>query len=378
MPIAGREYHTKSTRTTDERAARKEAEAFWGKCVLWQQGGPEALPRSLANAFNPEKPFDRVAESWIEDRELEAGSDERRLRGVKDARHLYFAKNGLAAFFKRENVEAITTDRIKAFLRFHIDNSREGKLAPATQKRTLVTLNLILKHAYEKRLVSHLPLMPRVKLQQQPRGWFTKGEYRQLYTKARVLARQAKANGDDKGFDSWMEMADFVVFMINTFLRPSEWSDLRHRHVRVHNGSDRHLELSIIKGKTGQRIVVSMPRAVAVYQRIIERSGNEPDGFLFKPDYPNRQTAKERMRDQFEGLLQATGLKFSGLEKSRPLYSLRHTSLMYRILYGDNVDHLVLAKNAGTSIDQLERFYLSHLTAGMKLENLHSFKPRKR
>jgi hypothetical protein len=164
-----------------------------------------------------------------------------------------------------------------------------------------------------------------------------------------------------------MEMADFVVFMVNCFLRPSEWADLRHRHITVHDGPDRHLEIAVINGKTGQRIVASMPRAVAVYERMIARSGNDPDGFLFKFGYLNRQTAKERMRDQFEILLQETGLKVNGLDAKRPLYSLRHTSLMFRILYGDNVDHLVLAKNAGTSIEQLERHYLSHLTAGMKL-----------
>jgi hypothetical protein len=61
----------------------------------------------------------------------------------------------------------------------------------------------------------------------------------------------------------------------------------------------------------------------------------------------------------------------------RPLYSLRHTALMYRALYGE-VDKLVLARNAGTSIDQLEKFYLSHITAGMKRESLHSRKPVRR
>jgi hypothetical protein len=45
---------------------------------------------------------------------------------------------------------------------------------------------------------------------------------------------------------------------------------------------------------------------------------------------------------------------------------------MLRLLNGDNVDLLMLARNAGTSVDQLERFYLSHADPAMKVENLHS------
>ena len=55
------------------------------------------------------------------------------------------------------------------------------------------------------------------------------------------------------------------------------------------------------------------------------------------------------------------------------LYSLRHTSIMYRLLKGD-VDTLTLAKNARTSQAMIEKFYASRLTALMNLDKLHSFK----
>jgi hypothetical protein len=377
MPIGSRAIHTKSTGTTDQRQATKQAEDLWGKCLLWRQGGIP-LPSPDDTKLNLDRRFDRVADAWLDILVQEAGTDQRRLRNVKDNRHIIYAVNGLAAFFGGDDVDDITTDRIRAYLRFKVEKSRKGTLASATQKRTLVTLNQIMRHAYDRRLISHLPSMPKVKLQQEPRGWFNKTEYRQLYTKAWVLAREARKAGDEQGFDRWMEMADFVVFMVNTFLRPSEWAEIRHRHVTVKHGEpSRYLEIAIIRGKTRKRVVVSMPRAAAVYDRIVARGGDDPEGFLFKSDYSNRQTAMERMRDQFDILLEKTGLKESSLGVSRPLYSLRHTSLMFRALYGDNVDLLALAKNAGTSIAQLEKFYLSHITAGMKLANLHSFKPRK-
>ena len=47
---------------------------------------------------------------------------------------------------------------------------------------------------------------------------------------------------------------------------------------------------------------------------------------------------------------------------------------MLPMLHGDNVDLLMLSRNAGTGVDQLDRFYLSHADPAMKVESLHSVK----
>jgi hypothetical protein len=46
---------------------------------------------------------------------------------------------------------------------------------------------------------------------------------------------------------------------------------------------------------------------------------------------------------------------------------------MFRLLKSKNIDIFMLAKNALTSVNQLERFYLSHAESKMKIENLQSF-----
>jgi hypothetical protein len=48
---------------------------------------------------------------------------------------------------------------------------------------------------------------------------------------------------------------------------------------------------------------------------------------------------------------------------------------MFRFLKGDNINIYDLAKNALTSVDQLERFYLSHAQSKMKIQQLQSFAP---
>jgi hypothetical protein len=51
--------------------------------------------------------------------------------------------------------------------------------------------------------------------------------------------------------------------------------------------------------------------------------------------------------------------------------------LMFRFLKGNNINVYDLAKNALTSVDQLERFYLSHAQSRMKIQQLQSFAPKR-
>jgi hypothetical protein len=45
---------------------------------------------------------------------------------------------------------------------------------------------------------------------------------------------------------------------------------------------------------------------------------------------------------------------------------------MYRLLYGEGLDLLTLARNARTSTEMIERFYASHLEGEMNIEMLQS------
>jgi len=220
-------------------------------------------------------------------------------------------------------------------------------------------------------LIPAVPPMPKFKVKDEPRAWFDQNEYRLLLRAARGFGSEP-----DHYQVSGAELADWVGFMVNCFLRPSDWKSIRHRHVEVHRGEQSYLIIALQKGKTGKRLVWSMPSAVKIYDRIVARCGSEADQHLFLPQYGNRETAHHKMWQAFSSLLKATGLTYDRLGRKRVPYSLRHSALMFRLLNGDNVDLLALAKNAGTSIQMLERFYLSHLGPAMKLANLQSFKAR--
>jgi hypothetical protein len=74
----------------------------------------------------------------------------------------------------------------------------------------------------------------------------------------------------------------------------------------------------------------------------------------------------------FNWVLQNTGLKRSPTGTMRSLYSLRHSAITFRLLYGSGMDLLTLARNARTSVQMIERHYASTLQAEQNIAMLHS------
>ena len=73
--------------------------------------------------------------------------------------------------------------------------------------------------------------------------------------------------------------------------------------------------------------------------------------------------------------LEKCDLKYTSLKQPRQLYSLRHYAIQTRIRKSQGkVNIYFLARNAGTSVEQLERFYLKHMELSDTLiENLAIF-----
>jgi hypothetical protein len=174
------------------------------------------------------------------------------------------------------------------------------------------------------------------------------------------------------------ELYDMVVFLTHSFLRPveSEFYGVRHRDVTVQS-NPRSLQIHIEKGKTGQRMTNTLEACVSIYERICTRNPDyKPNDYLFFPGYPNRGSAKRIAQRIFNRLLEEAGLKSDpGSGETHTLYSLRHTAICMRLVNSKGkVNIFTLAKNAGTSVNQIERFYASRLPLqGDLIRNLQTF-----
>jgi integrase len=96
------------------------------------------------------------------------------------------------------------------------------------------------------------------------------------------------------------------------------------------------------------------------------------EDYLFLPQIKNRKIAGPIMISHFNKILFEANLKFGPLGQKRSLYSLRHTAIMFRLLYGQGIDLLTLARNSRTSVQMIEQFYASNLNAEMNIQLLQS------
>ena len=78
---------------------------------------------------------------------------------------------------------------------------------------------------------------------------------------------------------------------------------------------------------------------------------------------------------QFNYVLEKADLENDEHGQKRSLYSLRHLAIQMRLIKsGGEMNLLWFAKNCGTSIDMIERFYARYLpNSDQVIKNLQSF-----
>jgi integrase len=167
-----------------------------------------------------------------------------------------------------------------------------------------------------------------------------------------------------------------IGFMVNTFVRPVDIKLIKNKHIKIINGDNRYLRISMIETKRHTGQIVSMRTAVSLYKRILahqtSRGFGGDEDYVFFPQVADRQGAISLISNHFKKILDYGNMAVGVNGEKRSLYSLRHTAITFRLLYGSGIDLLTLARNARTSVEMIERFYSSNLTAEMNIGLLHS------
>jgi site-specific recombinase XerD len=263
--------------------------------------------------------------------------------------------------------------------------SRRG-VSAISISQYLQSLRWVFRLAYAEELVTHIPAFPRIKKSSTPRGGFSVGEYRLLIQTARRLSKlndikpathRNRAGGIFTRTESVpRELAWLIGFMVNGFMRPSDIIHIKHKHVEIVRGERIYLRLTLPETKRHKTQIVTLRPAVRIYEnlyRYMHRMGSAgADDYLFLPDIKNRGVAGSVLSRHFKHTLEVAKLRSGQLGQTRTLYSLRHTAIMFRLLYGKGIDLLTLARNARTSVQMVEHFYASQLTAEMNIDLLQS------
>lgn len=332
--------------------------------------------REIANTLGPPSrgeaedfTFLRFARQTIEDDRRRVARGERSMSLVRDGEQILKAYSGPS--LGKIDVRRVTYLVLKDF----VDELTDRELKVASIKKILVHVNKALTTAHRYGALPALPLMPKVEGRLGVRGWFTSEEYKRLLSECK---RHEKLRTRVRSQTITPELRFFVTFMVNTFLRPSDMKQLRHRNIEiVRTPTTRFLRIMTETSKTTLAPVVTMPLAVEIYERLsrLQRANGygKPDDFLFLPRHSSRDFAIKEIGRMFKAVCVSAGLDVSPAGEPRSLYSLRHTSITFRLLKG-NVDTVTLARAARTSVEMIDRFYASHLTAEMNIEKLQSMR----
>jgi site-specific recombinase XerD len=350
-------YHHKSTKTESLKDAQKFAVKFYEQILV---------TANIERTSDTTKSFAVVASRYFT-------SVEKTTTKTVHRTDLSRYKTDILPVFGEQEIDSITNAQVSVL----INRLKERNLSVASIKHYLVVLRKIFKFAVANDLMQHIPMFPKVQgrvVTAQKRDYLTQDEYEELVTSAETLAKNKVV---ERGVLITDEMKYLIQFMVNAFIRPSDLRVLKHKHIKeMKDGKDKWLVLNHPATKTNATEVQAMPASVHIYDRLVAfkkenfmRAGL--DDYVFLSEYSNRNTAMEVLGRLFRKILKDSQLE-EKTGKNITLYSLRHTSIMMRLVIG-RVDSLALARNARTSQQMVDKFYASHLTTQHVRKQLHAF-----
>jgi len=188
------------------------------------------------------------------------------------------------------------------------------------------------------------------------RPTFTVGEWRLLTRRMREWVREGQKWGS-VGRDRFISQ-QYILILANCGARIGELRHLRWSDLTTQADGDAKRLVAFVTGKTGEREIVFQQGSETYIKRLYdlrkkELSDHPPiDGFVLcsmegKPI--------GSFRKGFDSMLDYCDLTYDTNGNKRSLYSLRHFYATQRL--SEEVSPFLLARQMGTSVEMLERFY---------------------
>ena len=316
----------------------------------------------------------------------------------------YRFNKSVLPFFGHLSVQEINYIRLEQY----VTHLSSAGISAVTVRSYLLLVRKVLSQASRHGLIQSVPEFPSVRVRHKARGWFTPAEYLKLWRTARKLSGQTweiRKYLDASGVKQTQyvcrdaehklgtrmcyvrmtqDLVRLIEFMVNGYIRPTDIKHMRHQHIDIIQGDYHYLRLRLPESKGHTDPITTMPQAVRAYLKLKQHHAERNESgavsasdYVFVPDYPSRDHALQLLQHQFEVILAVTGLRSDVNGEHRSLYSLRHSSIMYRLLYGAGINTLVLARNARTSVEMIDRFYAKPLSGEMNIGMLQSKRRRR-
>jgi integrase len=278
-------------------------------------------------------------------------------------------------FFKNHSLNKINAEVLADFISF----LTHKRLSASTIQGYIAQTRKLLTLLCRKKIIPVVPAFPPLKSQPHPRGAFTLTEYKAILRTSKQLRSVTFTDWGPRN-KAWIrreyhqmpqEMNWLIRFMVYTFVRPGDIRQIKNKHVEIIRGSFHYLRLNLPEVKRHSAATVSLSPAVFVYEKLlayqVARGYGGPEDYVFFPEESNRRLVLDITGWAFNWILKDLGIKAGPHGADRSLYSLRHTSITFRLIYGGSIDLLTLARNARTSVEMIDKFYASTLSAEMNI-----------
>jgi hypothetical protein len=380
----------RSTKTENKSEAIRFARKFHDELLLRRAQG-----LAIANHSS----FAQCASSLMKSKEAQVNRGEITEQTYK---MLEYRINLVNQRFGKRDINEVRFEDLEDFVN-DLSCQATPKLKPTTIDGYLKVIHQVFKQGHKMRMLQVIPHFPTVSKKIGVRGYFTLEEYKLLWKGARKYSGvkyQYRIFKDDDGHETGRyvlagstsngrliktititpELSELIVFMVNSFIRPTDIKNLKHKHVEIVQEKHAYLRLTLPMSKRHDSPIVTMPIAIAVYKNLIEHNAKQGwktdlDDYVFFPEQ-SRTNALKLLQNQFDVLMWKLGIGSGPKGEERTLYSLRHSSIMFRLMYGERIDVVTLARNARTSPEMIDKHYASQLKGEDNIDLIQSRRKR--
>ena len=382
----------RSTKTDNKAEALKFAKGFYEELIIKRRQGL---------ALSSKSSFEGCAQAFVTDLQSRVARGEVTATTASNAG--YRLNKSVLPYFGLQDIANIDYGMLQTYLQ-HL-SKQKPPLSLSTIRSYVKLVRSVMQSAVRKKLITQIPEFPRISSDDNPRGYFTVSEYRKLWSRARAMRGQVielrkvmnKAGTEATQYAQQgklkvgrlirrvhmtEDLYQLIVFMTNSFIRPTDIKHLQHKHVEIVHGENTYLRLRLPESKKHKDPIVTMEKAVDVYKRMLlqlekTKKTIDPNAYVFMAEQTNRDNALKELQRQFDVLLHVLHLRRSATNEERSLYSLRHTCIMFRLMYGEGMDVITLSRNARTSPEMIDRFYASKLVGEQNVDMIQSRRRRK-
>jgi integrase len=342
-------YIYRSTRTSDEHEAFKFADDLYNRTMVKVLSGVSVGGKRIGTAI------DAYVKRF----------EPHRSRLSVDYKILLLER--CRPFLASKSFDELDTALLSQLIADLAGRSSKGVLSANTIRRIHSDLKHFFGWCVEEGYLEKVPPFSRIAGDNARRPHFDEKDWRKLTRHLREFVKvKNKATRRDRTM-----LVNYVLILSNTGIRVGEARTLKWRDVRENDRGSSSDVILTVKGKTGMREVVASKSEVKTYFKSIldlrkEELGSDPD--LESLVFCHKDGTEIRsFKKSFAALLRGAKVEKDGFGQPRTVYSLRHTYATFRLHQG--VNHYALARNMGTSVAMLERYYVhtSNVTAADEL-----------